>query len=235
MQARLTRSLTSISTASAQRRRGRSEWCAARYSAAGHCHCPLDSCKQSATRAPESASLQAEAIPSVADLLRIYRITHRLCKFDARYWGEVATQQNTGHCEREELSEGADGEREHETNADRETIDILVDRCVEMNGISDDASSVRNRPHSQSDVPRRSPCVHRHPTLPLSSSCVCHNAILAAKKGPASSAGQWAMRRSVCLPAEAIGTENPVLLSTLTDSLARSSIKHLRVNSRCLM
>ena len=27
---------------------------------------------------------------------------------------------------------------------------------------------------------------------------------------------------------------NPVLLSILTDSLARSSIKHLRVNSRCL-
>ena len=28
---------------------------------------------------------------------------------------------------------------------------------------------------------------------------------------------------------------NPVLLSILTDSLARSSIKHLRVNSRCLI
>ena len=29
--------------------------------------------------------------------------------------------------------------------------------------------------------------------------------------------------------------ENPVLLSILTDSLARSSIIHLRVNSRCLI
>ena len=30
-------------------------------------------------------------------------------------------------------------------------------------------------------------------------------------------------------------SSNPVLLSKLTDSLARSSIKHLRVNSRCLI